>query len=180
MEPIFTKPDLTRYTQSPFPPYRYLPFQPDTPHPRNDPAGHSYALEDEYLAHFGPDDWRDCGPYLYGVDLFNHGYWWEAHEAWESVWLAAGRDSLHGSFVQGLIQLAGAQLKRFTGVQRGAQMLTESGIAKLLLADETAGIYLGIAVMPLIAELKRCLGEDRGEFPRIELDFSAGEVIPYG
>lgn len=44
MELIFTKPDLRRYTQRPFPPYRYLPFQTNDhlPHPRTDPAGHSY------------------------------------------------------------------------------------------------------------------------------------------
>ncbi len=26
-----------------------------------------------------------------GVDLFNHGYYWESHEEWESLWHAAGR-----------------------------------------------------------------------------------------
>jgi len=171
MQPIFTKPELPRYTETPFPAYRYLPFQPEIPHPRNDPAGHSYGLKDLYLPQFMPEDWRDCEPYLHGVDLFNNGYWWEAHEAWESVWLAAGRETEHGNFVQGLIQLAGAQLKRFTGVSRGAQMLTETGIAKLLLVDKTAGFYLGIEVMPFIEEVKRCLREDSGEFPRIELSF---------
>ncbi len=176
MEPFFTKPDLSRYTQDPFPPYRYLPFQPDIPHPRNDPAGHSYGQDDDYLPHFVPDDWRTCAPYLFGVDLFNHGYWWEAHEAWESVWLVAGRETLAGQIIQGLIQLAGAQLKRFTAVPRGAQMLTETGIAKLSLAD---GIYLGIEVAPLIDDMQRCLREDRGEFPRIELDFSNGGEIPH-
>lgn len=173
MEPIFTKTNLERYTQNPFPAYRYLPFQPDIPHPRNDPAGHSYAQEEDYLPGFVPADWSTCGPYLYGVDLFNHGYWWEAHEAWEAVWLAAGRDTGHGTFIQGLIQLAGSQLKRFTNVSRGAQMLTETGVAKLLLVDRDGELYLGIEVMPLIEELKRCLRENRGEFPRIELHFPA-------
>ena len=179
MEPIFTNPQLSRYTQTPFPSYRYLPFQTEIPHPRNDPAGHSYGLEDDYLPNFDPDDWRDCEPYLYGVDLFNHGYWWEAHEAWETVWLAAGRDTPHGNFVQGLIQLAGAQLKRFTGVSRGAQMLTETGIAKLLLVDSNAGFYLGIEVMSFIDELKHCLREDCGEFPRIELHFPKDQEIAH-
>ena len=61
------------------------------PHPRNDPDGHSYDEEEEYLPHFTAEEWRDCEHYLYGVDLFNQGYWWEAHEAWEAVWLAAGQ-----------------------------------------------------------------------------------------
>jgi len=168
MEPIFTHPDLPRYTQEPFPAYRFLPFRADIPHPRNDPQGHSYGEDDEYLPSFVAADWRDCEPYLYGVDLFNHGYWWEAHEAWEAVWLAAGRETQEGQFVQGLIQLAGAQLKRFTDVPSGAQMLTESGVAKLAVAK---GIYLGIEVGSFTSEVQRCLQEDAGVYPRIELGF---------
>lgn len=170
MEPIFTKPGLPRYTRRPFPPYRYLPLAGGAapPHPRS-AAGHAHAQEEEYLPHFSPDDWRTCVPYLYGIDLFNHGYWWEAHEALETVWLAAGQKStLCGVFVQGLIQLAGAQLKRFIGEPRGAQSLTAGGSEKLALVE---GIYLGIEVATLIAEAQRCLREDRGEFPRIELHF---------
>lgn len=173
MEPIFTKPDLPRYTQRPFPPYRYLPRRSGTttPHPRNDPDGHSYQQEEEYLPGFTPDDWRSCAAYLHGIDLFNHGYWWEAHEALEGVWLAAGqRDTLCGRFVQGLIQLAGAQLKRFMAEPRGAESLTEAGVGKIAEA-EVEGIYLGIEVAELISEAERCLREDRGEFPRIELRF---------
>ena len=171
MEPIFTKPDLPRYTQCPFPPYRYLPFQVDSPlpHPRNDPAGHSYDLEEDYLPHFTSDDWHNCELYLYGIDLFNHGYWWEAHEALESVWQAAGqRSTLCGRFVQGLIQLAGAQLKRFINEPRGAQSLTRAGCERLA---EVKGVYLGVAVEDLVDEAERCRREDRGEYPRIELRF---------
>ena len=171
MEPTFTKPDLPRYTGRPFPPYRYLPYQSGAtlPHPRNDPAGHSYHAEEEYLPGFTPEDWRSCELYLYGIDLFNHGYWWEAHEALEDVWLAAGqRETLCGRFVQGLIQLAAAQLKRFMVEPRGAESLTIAGVEKI---SEVEGVYLGIEVAGLVAEAERCLREDRGEFPRIELIF---------
>ncbi len=134
MEPVFNKPALPRYSQHPFPPYRYIPFQDDTPHPRTDPNGHSYNDDEDYVPHFSADDWCTCEPYLYGIDLFNHGYWWEAHEALETVWLAAGHKSTTcGKFVQGLIQLAGSQLKRFSKEPRGAQSLTRSGIEKLSL-----------------------------------------------
>lgn len=172
MVQYFPPPDLPRYTRRPFPPYRYLPFHPDLPHPRNDPAGHSFGAEETFFAAFSASDWADCEPYLYGVDLFNHGYWWEAHEVWESLWLAAGRDTPAGQFVQGLIQLAGAQLKRYDGVRRGAMQLTQSGIARLQVAK---GRYLGIEVAVLVAAAKRCLDEDRGEYPWIELHFEPGE-----
>lgn len=162
--------DIPRYTSRPFPTYRYLPFQgrSSKPHPRNDPGGHSYDEEEEYLPHFIAEHWNDCELFLYGVDLFNHGYWWEAHEAWEAVWLAAGqKKTVCGRFVQGLIQLSGAQLKRFIGEMRGARSLTSAGCEKL---SEIEGRYLGIHVAELIAEAKRCLSENCGEFPSIELE----------
>lgn len=169
MEPIFAHPDLPRYTQRPFPPCRYLPRQSGipSPHPRSAPTEGFDLWAQNELPRFSPHNWRSYEPYLYGIDLFNHGYWWEAHEVLEAVWRAAGqRSTVCGQCVQGLIQLAGAQLKRFISEPRGAQSLTQAGIKKLSLIE---GIYLGIDVAPLIAEVKRCLQEDRGEFPRIVL-----------
>ena len=174
MEQIFTDPRPPRYTREPFPAYRYLPFRSDNPHPRRDPAGHSYGKKEEYLPDFKEEDWQDCHPYLYGVDLFNYGYWWEAHEAWEAVWLAAGQDTPVGHFIQGLIQLAAAQLKRFCDEARGARLLTESGIAKLSIAR---GTCLGIEVAALIAEAERCLLENQGEYPRIRLNIDHAKGV---
>lgn len=168
MEPIFSSPDLPRYTKEVFPAYRYLPFHPGMPHPLHDPDGHSYAREEEYLPSFKVEGWRTCHPYLYGIDLFNFGYWWEAHEALEVVWLAAGRETRTGQFVQGLILLAAAQLKRFMGEERGAKLLTEKGVEKLSVAE---GVYLGVEVGCLIAEAERYLQENRGDFPGIKLVF---------
>ena len=138
--------ELTRYTDIPFPGYRYIPFRPDLPHPRHDPRGHSYAQDDEPLTQFTERDWPNCRPYLYGVDLFNHRYWWEAHEAWEAIWLAAGRNSQAGCFIQGLIQLAAGQLKRIMEEPSGASLLTDSAAEKLAVGGS---LFLGIAVEPL-------------------------------
>ena len=155
-----------RYSRTSFPPYRYLPFVADLPHPTRDPAGHSYGKEEDYLPSFCAADWRQCEPYLYGVDLFNAGYWWEAHEAWEAVWLAAGPETPTGQFIQGLIQLAAAQLKRVTKTPHGAQQLTARATARLACGGEW---FLGIDVATLLADAQRCLEEDAGEFPKIVL-----------
>ncbi|MCW8860270.1 MAG: DUF309 domain-containing protein [Deltaproteobacteria bacterium] len=155
-----------RYTAAPFPRYRYIPFQGDLPHPRNDPEGHSFGLEEEDLPTFTPKDWTTCQPYLYGVDLFNYGYCWEAHEAWETVWLAAGRETLTGNFVQGLIQIAAAQLKRFMQEDDGAQLLTATGIQKLSVVN---GLFLGIECATFIAEVEAALNKDNPHFPLIRL-----------
>ena len=64
----------------PFPPYAYLPGR--NPHPVRDPEGHSYAAEPATAEPPDPADWRACEDYLYGIDLFNHGYYWESARQW--------------------------------------------------------------------------------------------------
>ncbi|MER9548336.1 DUF309 domain-containing protein [Mesorhizobium sp. M0322] len=49
--------------------------------------------------------------FLWGIDLFNHGYYWEAHEAWEPLWQAAKLSAQHRMFFKGLILLAAAGVK---------------------------------------------------------------------
>jgi hypothetical protein len=89
-----------------FPTYAYLPGK--DPHPVRDPRGHSYRNEPVTVAveaALGSDVFR------WGIDLFNHGYYWEAHEAWEPLWHAAKRSTQHSQFFKGLILLAAAGVK---------------------------------------------------------------------
>jgi predicted metal-dependent hydrolase len=48
---------------------------------------------------------------LRGIDLFNHGYYWEAHEEWEGLWQVCGKQGILATFLQGLIKLAAAGVK---------------------------------------------------------------------
>ena len=87
--------------QKSFPPYAYLPGR--GPHPVRDPAGHSYHVEPILVAaeaSLGSD------VFLWGLDLFNHGYYWEAHEAWEGLWQVADRDGPQRMLFKGLIMLS--------------------------------------------------------------------------
>ncbi len=43
--------------------------------------------------------------FLEGVKLYNAGYYWEAHEAWEDVWRSQEGDAK--TFVQGFVEIAG-------------------------------------------------------------------------
>src|SRR5262245_66687371 len=97
----------------PLPAYAHLPGH--TPHPLNDPRGHSYGQTGEQTA-LDPARWRESRAYLRGLDLFNGGYYWEAHEVWEGLWKAAGRRGETAAFLKGLIQLAVAGLKRRQGL----------------------------------------------------------------
>ena len=140
-EHLLEFPEMTqrRYSSRPFPSYRFIPGL--APHPTRDPEGHSYNQEPDPLKSFDPDKWHSCEEYLFGIDLLNHGYWWEAHEALEAVWAAAGRRTNTGFFVQGLIQVAVAHLKKFQGLHDVAARMAQTGLKKMMPVNQ---VYLGI------------------------------------
>lgn len=59
----------------------------------------------------------------HGLDLFAAGYFWEAHEVLEAVWMNAAPNSREKHVVQGVIQLANAALKARMGRARAAERL---------------------------------------------------------
>jgi uncharacterized protein len=111
----------------PFPPYSYVTGK--FPHPTRDPSGHHFQRPAEPATCPTKTDWNASRPYLHGVDLFNYGYYWEAHETWESLWHACGRAGATADFLKGLIKLAAAGVKaregRPPGVARHARRAQE-------------------------------------------------------
>jgi predicted metal-dependent hydrolase len=136
----------------PLPPYSYVPGH--FPHPSSDLAGHSYGITPERVASIEPRKWRDCRSYLVGVDLFNHGYYWEAHEGWEQVWRACDRKGITATFLKGLIKLAAAGVKYREN--RGAARTTHPSRARELFEEvrrklpDGDSVYLGLSVDDLI------------------------------
>ena len=153
-----------RYTDRPFPSYRFVPGK--TPHPTRDPEGHSFGQQPEHLPGFKPEEWRECKPYLYGIDLFNHDYWWEAHESLELVWVAAGRQTKAGQFIQGLIQIAVAHLKQHQGFNDVARRMAKEGIGKM---HTITGNYMGIDVDLLRTDVRRFMEDEQHPVVRITL-----------
>lgn len=135
------------------PPFRYLPDErfPDytyvpgiTPHPHSLPTA---SGQGETTGAPGRDWWRSAA-FLRGVDLFNHGYYWEAHEAWEAVWLRLGRTGTEADLIKGMIKLAAAQVKllerntagRRRHAQRGHELL--SGVQRAIGESRYRGLDL--------------------------------------
>ncbi|MEO1291454.1 MAG: DUF309 domain-containing protein [Pseudomonadota bacterium] len=85
-----------------------------------------------------PAHWRDNLAYLYGLRLYHAGFYWEAHEVWEAVWMNARPNSPERHLLQGLIQLANAGLKIRMGKLRAVQRL--GTIASGHLADANRAI----------------------------------------
>jgi predicted metal-dependent hydrolase len=59
-----------------------------------------------------------------GIELFNKGKFFEAHKAWESLWLCA-EEPRDKQFLQGLIMAAGAFLHYLKRECAGASMLLD-------------------------------------------------------
>lgn len=76
--------------------------------------------------------------FLYGIDLFNHHFFWEAHEAWETIWHLED-DPILRNLIQGLIQVSGGYVKIFQKNDTGARTLWGKAEKRLSseLLDET-------------------------------------------
>jgi hypothetical protein len=107
--------------QRPFPAYAYIGDGFGLPHPRRDPQGHSYGTPEVAPPPLDPERWWESEAYLFGFDLFNHGYYWEAHEEWEGLWNAAGRRGAIAELLKGLIKLAAAGVKARQGQPEGVR-----------------------------------------------------------
>lgn len=101
----------------PFPPYSYV--SGHWPHPLREPTGHSYGMTHAPVVLPDQADWVQCREYCYAVDLWNAGYYWEAHEQWEALWHAAGRTGATADFFKTLIKLAAAGVKAREGNPEG-------------------------------------------------------------
>ncbi|PRQ06548.1 DUF309 domain-containing protein [Enhygromyxa salina] len=78
-----------------------------------------------------PERLRSQVEYRWGIDLYNCGYYWEAHESWESLWRQAPRGTATHALLQGLIQCAAAALKARTGQHAASRRIAARALAKL-------------------------------------------------
>ncbi|HXI38686.1 MAG TPA: DUF309 domain-containing protein [Bryobacteraceae bacterium] len=93
-------------------------------------------------------DWTQ-GDLREGLCCFHSGAFFEAHEHWESVWLAAQEPEK--TFLQGLIQIAAAFHHFQRGNCAGTISLLRSGLRRLDGFQETFG---GIGVAPLRTSIR--------------------------
>jgi uncharacterized protein len=76
-----------------------------------------------------------------GVEQFNTGRFFDAHETWEEVWLRSPEPEK--TFLQGIIQIAAAFHHFSRGNARGTQNLLRAGLARLArFPDAHRGIEL--------------------------------------
>ncbi len=148
-----------------FPSYAYISGA-GLPHPRRDPVGHSFHAPEQTPKPLDPESWSDSSEYLYAIDLFNHGYYWEAHEAWEGLWIAAGRRGVTAEFLKGLIKLTAGGVKvrqrRLKGVRHHTTRAVEH--FRRVMDQTGAARYAGLELESAIA-LARDTAERAGSLP---------------
>lgn len=146
------------YSQRPLPEQVYAPglsMRPETAPP---------------LAPWKPSAWRELADWLYGIDLYNHGYFWESHEAWEALWQSTPKTQEPGLLLRGLIQAAACLLKLREGNARGVKLLGPRSLETL--AKLESHKLMGLEIFSWREELRIFLDEpELRSYPRIRLRF---------
>ena len=159
-EPVWT--DAPRYCpERALPPYRFVAGL--NPHPTSDPGGHSVGVPEAPATASPPAAWRENASYLFGIDLYHQGYFWESHEAWEGLWRLLPRPDPQAQFYQGLIKNSAAQIKAHAGVWSGARALSEDARRHLSVTLDSGGCgsdgrYMGLHVASFVEQMDRHYG----------------------
>ena len=156
------KPLPIRYTSLPLPLKKYIPGKGI--HPKKDPKSFRVFQIEFSDAKFNPTQWENSDKYLYAIDLFNYGYWWEAHEILELLWIETGRSTDTAKFFQGLIQIAAALLRNNHSSEI-PPILTKAfdNISK------QTGVFMGIDIEVFINDIEMHFNKQRSEPPIISL-----------
>jgi len=150
--------DLPRYCpERELPPYSYVPGL--FPHPTSDPRGHSFGQQEPPAAALDETSFQDNATYRFALDLFNHGFYWEAHEEWESLWHACGRHGPAADYLKGLIKLAAAGVKMREGRPGGTRRHAVRAAELFRHVSDTArgGMVFGLSLPLLIAAAEQVL-----------------------
>jgi len=107
----------------------------------------------------------------HGIALFNSGKFWEAHEAWEEIWMNHPEDGRF--FIQGLIQLAAAYHQLGKKVYRGVVIHLKQAQERLKLFPSD---FLGIEVSPILGVIDDSLAAIESRSSLVEVDWATLEV----
>ena len=94
--------------------------------------------------------------FQYGIDLFNIGHYWDAHESGEEIWQELGDEPEDDweILLRGLIQIAAGLHCLFLKKKRGSRGNLKKGWSKIALCEDH---FLGLDLQSLVREVERCL-----------------------
>lgn len=145
-------------TGPPLPEHKYVPGVTD-----RHPEGAFDAIRDQATPVTESATAADNPAWAYGLRLFDAGFWWEAHEVLEPVWMNARPNSAERAMCQAVIQLANGALKREMGAEKAWERLRS--IALDLAREATRG---GDAMGLALTDLERAAADvAEGRRPRL-------------
>ena len=106
--------------------------------------------------------WINDPHYQQGIDLFNRGQFWHAHEAWETLWLTAHEPVRQ--FIQGLIQTAAALVHWERGNRFGLGLNWRKARPKLMQFEHSFG---GLDIAQLIAWMDAMQTDETMQAPQL-------------
>ncbi|MFY9211143.1 MAG: DUF309 domain-containing protein [Aestuariivita sp.] len=141
---------------------------PDHAYVPGETARHAEGAFDSFHDSVTPGMGRDALQHTLawraGLLFLEQGYFWEAHEVLEPVWMATPHDSAEHQMVQGAIQLANAALKQVMNRPAAARRLCERARGHARAARSSGGdIVMGMEVADLeqkIESLEAQLGSE--------------------
>ena len=96
------------------------------------------------------DESEEAALFHKGIELFNEGDWFAAHETWEDIWRDTSGEKKR--FYQGLIQAAVTIEHLRRGNPRGVRSVLQTCLPKF---KGLPPVYMGINVPKLLAKLER-------------------------
>ncbi len=97
-----------------------------------------------------------------GINFFNDGLYYEAHESWEDMWRVAGKDER--LFCQGLVQIAVGLHHRTNGNVLGGNRVLGRGLGHL---ENFPDQYMGVDNSSLVGDIHAVLENRCGSRIRI-------------
>lgn len=150
-----------RFSQIPLPPYKFQ--KRVYPHPTQHPDGHFRDKPTFKCPDLAADNWRDCPGYLFALDLFNHGFFWECHEVLEDLWFAVEPGTPVRHFLQAFIQCTVTHWQASCGRDSAARNLLKR-IPRHV--KKAAGLRLGLGIDELHEATIRFV-DAPGELPEL-------------
>ena len=121
------------------PAYAYIPGQNE-----RHPEDAFDLISNTAIAGNSAEQLSHCDAFQAGLLFLDKGYYWEAHEVLEPVWMLLDAGSVERKFVQGLIQIANGYLKLRMGKPKAAKRLVDH--ARSLIPDDGSKIIMSLEV----------------------------------
>jgi uncharacterized protein len=148
----------------PLPAGRYIPG-------RSPKEEHRKDLPKIKVEDLPPEQWQKNEAYLYGFDLYRHGFFYEAHEVWEELWHKMGHKTIPGLLLKALIQNAAVQLKMLSGdLKTAGRMRLRAGnlLEQVLASIRPREDFMGLSLVSLLKDLSESENPQKSA-PRLEL-----------